>query len=195
MPSLFDLKVPVFWAEGQPTIPASGYRLAIGGLVEHPVTLDLDRVRELATDEVDCRLTSVTRWSVRATWRGMLMSRLAAMVKPAASARFVRLTSFGGAYTTTVDLSALDHPSALFAVAANGEELPVEYGGPVRAVFPQLWGYKSAKSLVAVDFLDDYESGYWEQRGYEGDARIPATKLYDLNARSTRQHPGGEVAW
>jgi DMSO/TMAO reductase YedYZ molybdopterin-dependent catalytic subunit len=195
MPSLFDLKVPVFWAEGQPAIPASGYRLTIGGLVEHPVTLDLDRVRELATDEVDCRLTSVTRWSVRATWRGMLMSRLVAMVKPAADARFVRLTSFGEVYTTTVDLSALDHPSALFAVAANGEKLSVEYGGPVRALFPQLWGYKSAKSLVAVDFLVDYESGYWEQRGYEGDARIPATKLYDLNARATRQHPGGEVAW
>ena len=34
-----------------------------------------------------------------------------------------------------------------------------------------------------------------ELRGYEGDARIPATKLYDLNARATRTHPGGEVTW
>ncbi len=195
MPSLFDLKVPVFWAEGQPEIPGTGFRLAVGGLVERPVTFSLDTIRELAVDEVDCRLTSVTRWSVRATWRGMLMSRLVAMVKPTTDARFVRFTSFGGAYTTTVDLSALDHPHALLAVAANGENLPVEYGGPVRALFPQLWGYKSAKSLVAVDFLRDYESGYWERRGYEEDALIPTTKLYDLNARTTRQHPGGEVAW
>ena len=33
----------------------------------------------------------------------------------------------------------------------------MEYGGPARALFPQLWGYKSAKSLVAVDFLDHDE--------------------------------------
>ena len=74
-------------------------------------------------------------------------------------------------------------------------QMALEYGGPVRAVFPQLWGYKSAKSLVAVDFLPAYESGYWEQRGYEGDARITATKLYDLNSRTTRAHAGGEVTW
>lgn len=195
MLNLFDLKVPVFWAEGQPKIPAGGTTLAVGGLVGQPVTLKSAEIRDLAVDEVDCRLTSVTRWSVRATWRGMLMSRLVTMVKPSADARFVRLTSFGGVYTTTVELAELSHPRAVFAVAANGEDLPVEYGGPVRAVFPQLWGYKSAKSLVAVDFLRDYESGYWEQRGYEGDARIPATKLYNLNARTTLQHPGGEVAW
>jgi DMSO/TMAO reductase YedYZ molybdopterin-dependent catalytic subunit len=195
MPNLFDLKVPVFWAEGQPTIPSTGFKLAVGGLVEYPVTLDLARIRELSVDEVDCRLTSVTRWSVRATWRGILMSRIVAMAKPRAEARFVRLTSFSGAYTTTVGLADLGHPGAVFAVAANSEDLPVEYGGPVRAVFPQLWGYKSAKSLVAVDFLPAYESGYWEQRGYEGDARITATKLHDLNLRTTRAHAGGEVTW
>jgi DMSO/TMAO reductase YedYZ molybdopterin-dependent catalytic subunit len=195
MPTLFDLNVPVFWAEGQPTIPAGGFPLAVGGFVRDPVTLDIDRIRELATDEVDCRLTSVTRWSVRATWRGVLTRRLVAMVNPTSEARFVRFTSFGGAYTTAVDLSALAHPRAILAVAANGADLAVEYGGPVRAVFPQLWGYKSAKSIVAIDFLPAYESGYWERRGYEGDALITATKLHDLNTRTTRQHPGGEVTW
>ncbi len=64
----------------------------------------------------------------------------------------------------------------------------MEYGGPVRVVFPQLWGYKSAKSIVAVDFLDRDEDGYWETRGYPGDAAISATKLFDINARATRNH-------
>ncbi len=195
MPTLSDLKVPVFWAEGQPVISTTGYQLAVGGLVDHRVALDLAEVHKLAVDEVDCRLTSVTRWSVRAIWRGMLMSRLAALVKPTDGARFVRFTSFGGAYTTTVEITELSHPKAMLAVAANGADLPVEYGGPLRAVFPQLWGYKSAKSVVAVDFLPAYESGYWEQRGYEGDAQITATKLYDLNTRTTRAHNGGEVTW
>ena len=117
------------------------------------------------------------------------------MASPEPGAGFVKLTSFGGRYVTVVPLSALDHPRAIIAMAADGEELPVEYGGPIRAVFPQLWGYKSAKSIVALDFQERDEPGYWESRGYGGDAAIPASKLYDLNTRQTRHHPGGEVAW
>jgi DMSO/TMAO reductase YedYZ molybdopterin-dependent catalytic subunit len=195
MPDLFALKVPVFWAEGQPSIPPGSGTLAVGGLVGRPLTLGLDELHALATDEVDCRLTSVTRWSVRAAWRGVLASRIVDLVRPTAQARFVKLTSFGGAYTTTVGLADLAHPRAVFAVAANGVDLPVEYGGPVRAVFPHLWGYKSAKSLVSIEFRDTYEDGYWETRGYEGDAGITASKLFDLNSRTTRGHQGGEVPW
>jgi DMSO/TMAO reductase YedYZ molybdopterin-dependent catalytic subunit len=195
MQDLFALKVPIFWAEGQPAIPAEGYALAVRGLVEAPREIPLAELRSLATDEVDCRLTSVTRWSVRASWRGLLAARLVAMARPTAEARFVRLTSFGDTYTTTVALDDLAHPRAVIALAANGTDLPVEYGGPVRAVFPHLWGYKSAKSLVAVEFVAASRAGYWETRGYADDAAITATKLFDLNSRTTRGHAGGEVTW
>jgi len=189
------MKIPVFWAEGQPAIRREGYLLRVGGLVEGPRAFDLAVLAGLATDCVSCRLTSVTRWSVRLQWKGILTRRLADIVRPLPAASFVRFTSYGGLYTTTVPLSAIDHPRAIVAVSADGEDLPVEYGGPVRAVFPQLWGYKSAKSIVAVDFLDHDEDGYWEVRGYPGDAAISATKLFDINARATRHHPGGEVTW
>jgi DMSO/TMAO reductase YedYZ molybdopterin-dependent catalytic subunit len=192
---LADLKIPVFWAEGQPVIEREGFLLRIGGLVESPRALGLPELASLATDTVSCRLTSVTRWSVRLTWKGILARRLVELATPARGAAFVKLTSFGGRYFTVVPLAALDNPHAIAALWADGEELPVEYGGPVRAVFPQLWGYKSAKSIVAVDFLERDEPGYWESRGYGGDAAITATKLHDLNTRQSRHHPGGEVVW
>lgn len=195
MAPLSDLQIPVFWAEGQPAIQREGYLVRVGGLVQAPRSFGLAEIHSLAIDAVSCRLTSVTRWSVRLSWVGILARRLAQMVKPSPTAAFVKLTSYGGLYTTVVPLSALDHPRAIFAVSADGEDLPVEYGGPVRAVFPQLWGYKSAKSLVAIDFLDHDEDGYWEVRGYAGDAGITASRLSDLNARQTRHHRGGEVDW
>jgi len=195
MARLADLKIPVFWAEGQPVIEREGFLLRVGGLVESPRALGLPELASLATDTVSCRLTSVTRWSVRLTWTGILARRLAELARPARAAAFVKFTSFGGRYFTVVPLAALDHPRAIVALWAEGEELPVEYGGPVRAVFPQLWGYKSAKSIVAVDFQERDEPGYWESRGYGGDAAITATKLHDLNTRQSRHHPGGEVAW
>jgi DMSO/TMAO reductase YedYZ molybdopterin-dependent catalytic subunit len=195
MGKLSDLHIPVFWAEGQPSIDRTGYRVSIGGLVHSPLELDPARIASLATDTVSCRLTSVTRWSVRLLWRGILARRILAMASPLPAASFVKLTSAGGQYTTCVPIAALEHPRALFAVAADGEDLPVEYGGPLRAVFPHLWGYKSAKSIVAVEFRDSDEDGYWEVRGYAGDAAILPTRLLDLNSGGTRAHDGGEVSW
>jgi DMSO/TMAO reductase YedYZ molybdopterin-dependent catalytic subunit len=195
MARLADLRIPVFCAEGQPIIEREGFLLRIGGLVESPRALGLPELASLATDTVSCRLTSVTRWSVRLTWKGILARRLAELARPARGAAFVKLTSFGGRYFTVVPRAALDHPRAIVALWAEEEELPVEYGGPVRAVFPQLWGYKSAKSIVAVDFQERDEPGYWESRGYGGDAVITATKLHDLNTRQSRYHSGSEVTW
>jgi DMSO/TMAO reductase YedYZ molybdopterin-dependent catalytic subunit len=195
MAPLSDLHIPVFWAEGQPSIDRTGYQVRVGGLVHSPLSLGLAQVASLATDVVSCRLTSVTRWSVRLQWKGILGRRLLAMASPLPAASFVKLTSYGGHYTTCVPIDALEHPRALFAVAADGEDLPVEYGGPIRAVFPHLWGYKSAKSVVAIEFRDNDEDGYWEVRGYAGDAAILPARLHDLNAGETRAHAGGEVTW
>ena len=45
---------------------------------------------------------------------------------------------------------------------------------PVRGLCPYLWGYKSAKSVVKVEFTDTYASGFWEVRGYPDEAHIEA---------------------
>ena len=118
------------------------------------------------------------------------------MARPEPGARFARFTSYGGHYTTAVPLAALDHPHALVALAAEGEELPVEYGGPARALFPQLWGYKSAKSIIAIDFLDHDEDGYWESAGVpgrRGHSRHEAVRHQHPRHPSPRRRRGGMV--
>jgi DMSO/TMAO reductase YedYZ molybdopterin-dependent catalytic subunit len=195
MSALSDLRIPVFWTEGQPDIRREGYTVEVAGLVERPGSFGMEKLFELATDTCSCRLTSVTRWSVRLDWRGIRMGRFLSFVQPLPETRFVKFTSFGGTYFTVVGREDLDHPRAILALAAEGEDLPVEYGGPVRALFPHLWGYKSAKSVVRIDFQKDYEPGYWETRGYDDGGTIAAAKLFDLNSRRTLFHPGGEVTW
>ena len=63
----------------------------------------------------------------------------------------------------------------------------------MRGLCPYLWGYKSAKSVVKVEFADTYVSGFWEVRGYPDEAYIEAGKVRDLNSGRTRPIPGGEV--
>ena len=59
---------------------------------------------------------------------------------------------------------------------------------------PYQWGYKSAKSVVKVELMDRYLSGFWEQRGYPDDALIKAGKVRDMNLGGRlRPIPDGEV--
>jgi len=195
MSNLFGLEIPIFWDEGQPEINYESFEFSITGFVHNPHTYFKDELHKLSNDKLSARLTSVTRWSVRLEWEGILGINFLKLAEPAPDALYVKFVSYGEKYFTVVPLNALKAPHALIATKANGETLPVEYGGPVRALFPQLWGYKSAKSIVRAEFVRDYSKGYWESRGYSDSAEIQKTKLYDVNTKETKYHTGGEVEW
>ncbi len=76
----------------------------------------------------------------------------------------------------------------------DGELLTEDYGGPIRAFTPYLWGYKSAKSIVRIELMDHYVPGFWELRGYTDSAEIEAGPMRDINdGGKVKQIPGGEV--
>jgi len=56
-----------------------------------------------------------------------------------------------------------------------------------------LWGYKSAKSVIAITLEDHSISGYWEVHGYPDEAQITAGRVLDVNTGRRRRVPGGEV--
>jgi DMSO/TMAO reductase YedYZ molybdopterin-dependent catalytic subunit len=82
----------------------------------------------------------------------------------------------------------------LLAHEFDGEYLEEDYGGPVRGFCPYLWGYKSAKSVVKIELMERYFSGFWEQRGYSDEALISAGKVRDMNQGGRLSPiPSGEV--
>jgi DMSO/TMAO reductase YedYZ molybdopterin-dependent catalytic subunit len=55
---------------------------------------------------------------------------------------------------------------ALIAITHDGEPLTVDHGGPARLIVPQLYAWKSAKWLKAIELLDRDQAGFWESNGY-----------------------------
>ena len=194
MGKLKDMHTPVFWAEGHPgPLPAKGWQVELGGLVEKPVTLTFTQVLALPKSIADARLTSVTRWSVRGKWGGVRISDLLSSVGIKPEVTHVQFTSYRGIYTTCIPLNVALKERTLLAYEFDGEPLDADYGGPVRAFCPYLWGYKSAKSVVAVTLQDHSIPGYWEVRGYPDSAQITAGRVHDVNTHHWRNIPGGEV--
>ncbi|MBN1259258.1 MAG: molybdopterin-dependent oxidoreductase [Anaerolineae bacterium] len=194
MGKLKSMHTPIFWAEGHPgTLMAEGWTVEIDGLVAHPKVLTYADLRVLPKTIADARLTSVTRWSVRGEWGGVHLSAVFAEAGVLPEATHVEFTSYRKIYMTTIPLEIALRERTLLAYEFDGEPLDADYGGPVRAFVPYLWGYKSAKSIIRVTLLDRARPGFWELRGYPDEATIEAGRVHDVNTHRWRRIPGGEV--
>ena len=193
MSILKDLEVPVFKAGGMPTIDPRGYSLFVGGLVGKARQFSWLEILAMPKSRVNCRLTSVSGWSVRADWEGVRWEDFLREIVVLSKADHVRFVSVGGGYSTTVAVTDLRHPRVLFAYNVNGKPIEPEYGGPLRMVIPNLWGYKSCKWLGRIQFVDQLEGGYWEDRGYTRSGTIEPGETLDMNTKTRRPIAGGEV--
>ena len=194
MGKLKDMHAPVFWAEGHPgSLSAEGWQVQLGGLVEQPITLAYEEILVLPRSTADARLTSVSGWSVRGKWGGVRLCDLLVVAGIRAEATHVQFASYGGMYTTCIPLDVALKERTLLAYEFDGEPLDADYGGPVRVFCPYLWGYKSAKSVVAVTLADRSIPGYWEVRGYPDNAQITAGRVHDVNTHRWRHISSGEV--
>jgi DMSO/TMAO reductase YedYZ molybdopterin-dependent catalytic subunit len=69
-------------------------------------------------------------------------------------------------YTANVPLREALGPQIMVVRELAGAPLPRAHGGPLRALVPHLYFWKSAKWLTGIRFVARDEPGYWETRGY-----------------------------
>jgi len=160
-------KWPTEDASGTPEVSLADWRLEVVGLVETPLSFTWDEFRALPRVKVYADFHCVTRWSrLDNLWEGVatreILSR--AGVKP--EARFAILHGCDNGWTTNVPLDEFLADDALLADMHDGLLLTPEHGSPVRGIIPQLYAWKSAKWLRAIELTSDDRPGHWEQAGY-----------------------------
>ncbi len=155
------------------------WRVRVGGLVEHPLSLSLSDLRSLPSRTQITRHDCVEGWSCIGEWTGVQLSRVLAMagVKPAARYVMFHCADAMGEgddtlYYESLDLLEATHPQTLLAYELNGAPLPVQNGAPVRLRAERQLGYKMAKYIERIELVDDFrqvrggKGGYWEDQGY-----------------------------
>ena len=101
-------------------------------------------------------------------WEGGATQHILSMVGPLERARHLVCYSHDG-YTTNLKVEDFAGADALLAYKWQGEALAREHGGPVRAIVPKLYFWKSAKWLKRIEFVARDRPGFWEDRGYHND--------------------------
>ncbi len=158
---------PVLDASGPPQLESKNWKLEVFGLVENPGSLTLDEFRRLPKVKVFSDFHCVTRWSrLGNLWEGVATRELAGHFKIKPEARYVVAHAYDNGWTTNMPLAAFLAEDALLAYLHDGQPISPEHGGPVRLVVPQLYAWKSAKWIRAIEFLEEDRAGYWEDGGY-----------------------------
>jgi DMSO/TMAO reductase YedYZ molybdopterin-dependent catalytic subunit len=160
-------KWPVLDAFGPPQIDFAQWSLRIFGFVERELIFSLAEFQALPRVRVFADLHCVTSWSrLGNLWEAVstrdLLGR--AGVKP--SANFVVCHAYDNGWTTNLPLDNFLAEDALLADKHDGQHISAEHGGPVRGMVPQLYAWKSAKWIKAIELIAVDRPGYWEALGY-----------------------------
>jgi DMSO/TMAO reductase YedYZ molybdopterin-dependent catalytic subunit len=186
----------LMWYNPVPAIDPAAYRLQVKGLVEKPLSLTVPDLRRLPHDSQNSRLRCVQGWSARTDWGGFRFGHLLEAAKPQKNARVVRVECADKWYEY-FSIEDLLRPRVLFAMDMHGQPLADRHGAPLRIVDPARYGYKSAKLITSIEFVESgkgsmacdiasYYSPTGEiQAGYD-------TPL-DLGGKTKRKIYGGEI--
>lgn len=160
-------KWPVLHYADVPSIPLASWRLEVGGLVDHPLTLNWEQYRALPRVQVFADFHCVTRWSrLGNVWEGVSVHEIAKRAGVQPTARYVIATGYDWGWTTNLPLNDFLAPDSLITDTHDGEAIDPDHGGPARLMIPLLYAWKSAKWLRRIDFVSEDQPGYWERVGY-----------------------------
>ncbi len=158
-------------------LPIEPWTIKIEGLVEQPRTIGFDDLmKQVETEERVYRHRCVEGWAMTVPWTGFPLSKLLALAKPLAAAKYVtfetladprtmpglRSAAFTWPYVEGCTMAEANNDLAFLVTGMYGKAVPKQNGAPIRLVLPWKYGFKSAKSIVKVGFTDKQPTTFWE---------------------------------
>ena len=154
----------------------SPWSVSVGGLVNNPKTYDIDDLRTQFTQQDRIyRLRCVEAWSMVIPWVGFPLAEILKEVEPTSNARYVRFETvyapeqmpgqesgwFDWPYVEGLRLDEAMHDLTILATGLYGKSLEPQNGAPVRLVVPWKYGFKSIKSIVKIDLVEEMPKSLW----------------------------------
>jgi len=153
----------------------SPWTVEVGGLVNNPKTFDLDDLNKFAQEERIYRMRCVEGWSMVIPWVGFPLARLLQEIEPTSKAKYVRFETlfdpeqlrgqksslYDWPYVEGLRIDEAMHDLTLLATGLYGKSLLPQNGAPVRLVVPWKYGFKSIKSVVKIDLVEEMPVSLW----------------------------------
>jgi len=152
------------------------WTVSVGGMVSNPRVYDIDDIlSKFNQQERIYRLRCVEAWSMVIPWEGFPLAEILKEVEPTSDAKFVRFETlhdpeqmpgqnsrwYSWPYIEGLRLDEAMNDLTLIATGIYGKSLTPQNGAPIRLVVPWKYGFKSIKSIVKIDLVDQMPESLW----------------------------------
>jgi sulfoxide reductase catalytic subunit YedY len=168
--------------KSDPAVYAPKYRapqpwtVLIDGECAKPGKLNLEDILKGETlEDRIYRHRCVEGWSMVIPWVGFPLANLIKRVQPTAKAKFIEFATvfdpkqmrgqrddvLEWPYVEGLRMDEALHPLTILSVGIYGEVLPNQNGAPLRVVIPWKYGFKGAKSIAGIRFVEKQPVTSW----------------------------------
>lgn len=171
--------------KGDPAIESTLFKprpwsISIEGEVKKAKSINIEELMKLAPlEERIYRHRCVEAWSMVIPWVGLPLASLVKWAEPTGNAKYIEFISANDPktmpgvrspildwpYTEGLRMDEAMNPLTLLAVGLYGEVLPNQNGAPVRLVAPWKYGFKGAKAIVKIRFVEKMPLTTWVKSG------------------------------
>jgi sulfoxide reductase catalytic subunit YedY len=153
------------------------WTVAVGGLVNKPTTYAIeDLAKKFQPEERIYRHRCVEGWSMVIPWTGFPLHKLLSEVEPTAAAKYVRFETvmrpqempgqhdslyYTWPYVEGLRLDEAMNDLALMVTGVYGKPALPQNGAPLRLSVPWKYGFKSIKSIVKIDLVEEQPTSLW----------------------------------
>jgi methionine sulfoxide reductase catalytic subunit len=152
------------------------WTVQVDGLVANPKRYSIEEIYERFADEERIyRLRCVEGWSMVIPWLGFPLGRLLEEVEPTPQAQYVRFEAvldrenlpgqaryrFSWPYVEGLRLDEAMHDLTILSTGLYGRRLLPQNGAPLRLVVPWKYGFKSIKSIVRIELVEQMPVSFW----------------------------------
>lgn len=165
-------------SEAAQALPIRPWSVAIDGMVEKPMSIDIDDLlAKMPLEERIYRHRCVEAWAMVVPWSGFPLAELVKLAKPTSDAKYLRFETFHNPsiatgqkqswypwpYIEGLTIEEATNDLAFMATGVYGKPLAKQFGAPLRLAVPWKYGFKSIKSIVRISFTSERPVSFWEQ--------------------------------
>lgn len=173
------------------------WQIEVSGHVNKPGTYSMQDIRtKFDQEERIYRMRCVEAWSMVIPWNGFPLHKLLAEVEPTSKAKYVRFVTledrqqmpglsspwYEWPYVEGLRLDEAMHDLTMLSTGIYGEDLLPQNGAPIRLVVPWKYGFKSIKSIVKIELVEEMPVSLWMAAG-------PSEYGFYSNVNPSVSHP------
>jgi DMSO/TMAO reductase YedYZ molybdopterin-dependent catalytic subunit len=187
-----------------PTTDEASWMLQLDGLVNQPLTMTLNELRQLPSVTQALTMSCISNevggdLIGTAVWTGVPFKTVLEKAGLKPEGKFFNVHAFDGFYESLGLTEAMDERT-LLVYEMNGAPLTADHGFPLRIYIPNHYGMKQPKWIQHIEVVDSEGAGYWVDRGWSATAIANTTSVIDtVVTNSTDPQTGtvslGGIAW